>query len=80
MDIKRIAKPLTFVLFADSSSPFDRRIAFGSARETPFWPAGRSTAGFRRLGQRADVRQKRRNYAVDPDRCKASCVVATLPG
>jgi hypothetical protein len=80
MRFMSIAKPLTFVLFADSSSPFDRRIAFGSARETPFWPAGRSTTGFRRLGQRADVRQKRRNYAVDPYWCQAAGVVATLQG
>jgi len=80
MSFKSIAKPLAFALFADSGSPFDRRVSFGSPREATFWPAGRSAAGFRRLGRRADVRQKRRNYAVDSNRCQAAGVVAALPG
>jgi hypothetical protein len=57
MDIKLIAKPLAFVLFAGSGSPFDRRVSLGSAREATFGPVGRSAAGFRRLGGRADVRK-----------------------
>ena len=80
MDIKLIAKPLAFALFADSGSPFDRRVSLGSAREATFGPVGRSAAGFRRLGGRADVRQKRRNDAVDSNRRQAAGVVATLPG
>ncbi len=81
MDIKLIAKPLAFVLFADSGCLFDRRVAFRSAREAPFGPPGRAPAGFRWLRGRAELHQKRRNDAVDPDRCQAAGgVVAALPG
>ncbi len=41
MDIKLIAKPLAFVLFADSGCLFDRRVAFRSAREAAFRPPSR---------------------------------------
>ena len=43
MDIKLIAKPLAFALFTHSGSRFDRRVAFGSAREAAFGPARRPT-------------------------------------
>src|SRR5215211_3613623 len=56
-----------------------RRVACRPARETAFGPAGRSAAGFRRLGGRAQVRQKRRNGAVDPYRRQAAGVVAAFP-
>jgi len=80
MSFMSIAKPLAYAHFADSGSPFDGWISFGSPREAAFRPSGRSTAGFRRLGGRAEVRQKRRNHPVDPDRRQASCVIAALPG
>jgi hypothetical protein len=67
-------------IFADSSSLLEGRVVLGSAREAAFWPPGRSPARFRRPCGRAQVRQKRRNHAMDPDRCQASGVVVTLPG
>src|SRR5215207_4350177 len=79
MGIKLIAKPLVFALFTVSGSRFDGRVAFRSAREAAFGPPGRSAAGFRWLGWRAQVRQKRRNYAVDPYRSQAAGVVTALP-
>jgi len=79
MDIKLIAKPLAFALSTHSGSSFDRRVAFGSPREAAFGPSGRPTAGFRRLRWRAQLRQKRRNYPMDPHRCQSTGVVASLP-
>src|SRR3712207_6334738 len=68
MDIKLIALPLAFALFTDSGSRFDGRVAFRSAREAAFGPAGRPTAGFRRFRWRTQFHQKRRNYPMDPYR------------
>ena len=68
------------IFFADSSDLLEGQVAFGPPREAPFWPSGRSSAGFRRLRGCAELRQKRRNDAVDPDRCQAARVVAALPG
>ncbi len=79
MDIKLIAKPLAFALFTDSGSRFDRRVAFRSAREAAFRPAGRPTAGFRRLRWRAQLHQKRRNYPVDPYRRQLTRIVTAFP-
>ena len=79
MSFMSIAKPLAFALFADSGSLFDRRVAFRSAREAAFGPPGRPTTGFRCLGGRAQVRQKRRNYPVDPHRRQPTFIIATLP-
>lgn len=79
MDIKLIAKPLAFVLFADSGSLFDHRVAFRSAREAAFGPPRRPTARFRRLRWRAQFHQKRRNYSVDPYRRQPTCIVTALP-
>jgi hypothetical protein len=79
MDVKLIAKPLAFVLFAASGSRLDGRVAFRSATEAAFGSPGRPTAGFRRLRWRAQLRQKRRNYPMDPHRCQSSRVVASLP-
>ncbi len=79
MDIKLIAKPLAFVLFADSGCLFDRRVAFRSAREAPFGPPRRPTAGFRRLRWRAQLHQKRRNYPVDPQRRQPTRILTALP-
>jgi hypothetical protein len=62
-------KTLSVPVFADSSGLLEGRVAFGSPREPAFRPSGRSTAGFRRLRRRTEVRQKRRNDAVDPHRC-----------
>jgi len=80
MEIKPIAKPLAFALFADSGSLFERRVALGPAREPAFGPPRGPAAGFRRLGGCAEVRQKRRNYAVNPDRRQAAGLIAALPG
>src|SRR5215216_3682236 len=79
MDVKLIAKPLAFVLFAASGSRLDGRVAFRSARKAPFGPPGRPTAGFRRLRRCAQLRQKRRNYPMDPHRCQSTGLVASLP-
>ena len=61
-------------IFADSSSLLEGRVVLGSAREAAFWPPGRSPARFRRPRGRAELRQKRRNHAMDPDRCQATGV------
>ena len=79
MEIKPIAKPLPITVFVGSGVPLEGRVALGPAREPTFGPPRRPTAGFRRLGGRAKVRQKRRNGAMDPDRRKACCIVAALP-
>ena len=79
MGFMSIAKPLAFTLFTDSGSRFDRRVAFHSAREAAFRPAGRPTAGFRRIRWRAQFHQKRRNYPVNPYRRQPTCIVTALP-
>ncbi len=79
MEIKPIAKPLAITVFVGSGAPLEGRVALGPAGEPAFGPPGRPTAGFRRLGGRAQVRQKRRNGAMDPDRRKAPRLVAALP-
>jgi hypothetical protein len=43
MSVMSIAKPLAFALFTHSGSRFDRRVAFGSAREASFGPSRRPT-------------------------------------
>ena len=79
MDIKLITKPLAFALFAHSGSSFDGRGAFRSAREAAFGPSRRPTAGFRRLRWRAQVRQKRRNYPMDPYGRQPTPIVTAFP-
>jgi hypothetical protein len=79
MEIKPIAKPLVIIVFVGSGAPLEGRVALGLAREPAFGPPGRPTAGFWRLGGRAQVRQKRRNYPMDPYWCKAPRLVAALP-
>ena len=74
-----IAITPSLTIFADSSGLLEGRVAFGSARTAAFWPSGRPPAGFRRLRGHAEFRQKRRNDAVDPDRCQAAGIVAPLP-
>ena len=74
-----IAKLLICRLFADSGALLDGRVALRPARKSAFRPSGRSPVGFRRLGGRTEFHQKRRNDAVDPNRCQAAGVVATLP-
>jgi len=73
-------KTLAFTIFAGSGALFERRVALGPAREATFGSSGRSSAGFWWLGRCAQMHQKRRNSAVDPDRRQAAGVVATLPG
>src|SRR5215217_3826133 len=62
-----------------SGSLLDRRVAFRSAREAAFGPPRRPTAGFRRLRWRAQLRQKRRNYPVDPYRRQSTRIVTAFP-
>ena len=69
----------SLAVFTDSSSRFDRRVAFGSAREAAFRPARRPTAGFRRFGGRSQYLQKCQNSAVDPYRRQPTCIVTALP-
>src|SRR5829696_2220954 len=78
-DVKLIAKLLAFAIFTVSGSRFDGRVAFRSARKAAFGPPGGPIAGFRRLRWRAQLRQKRRNYPMDPHRCQSTGVVASLP-
>ncbi len=73
-------KTLAFTVFADSGALFEGRVALGWSGEPAFGSSGRSSAGFRRLRGRAEVHQKRRNGAVDPDRRQATGIVAALPG
>jgi hypothetical protein len=79
MEIKPIVKPLSITVFVGSGAPLEGRVALGPAGEPTFGPPRRPIAGFRRLGRRAQVRQKRRNGAMDPDRRKVPCIVAALP-
>jgi hypothetical protein len=79
MSFMSIAKPLAFALFTHSGCSFDRRVAFGSAREAAFGPSRRPTARFRRLRWRAQVRQKRRNYPMDPYGRQATPIVTAFP-
>jgi hypothetical protein len=72
MSFMSIAKLLDYADFADSGSPFDGWISFGSARKAAFGPARRSTAGFRWLGGCTEVHQKRRKDAMDPHQRQAS--------
>ena len=74
-----IAKPLAITVFVGSGALLERRVALGPAGEPALGPSGRPPAGFRRLGGRAQVRQKRRNHPVDPNRRKAPRIVAALP-
>ena len=67
MSFMSIAKLLVFALFAGSGDLFKGWVAFRPTREASFGPPRRPTAGFRRLGGRAQVCQKRRNGAIDPD-------------
>src|ERR687897_902072 len=68
-------KTLAFAVSVGSGALLERRVALGSARTAAFWPSGRPPAGFRRLRGHAEFRQKRRNDAVDPDRCQAAVIV-----
>src|SRR5215212_6915426 len=72
-------KTLAVTVFVGSGALLEGRVALGLAGEPTFGPPRRPTAGFRRLGGRAQVRQKRRNGAMDPDRRKTSRIVAALP-
>src|SRR5919202_2236592 len=74
-----IAKPLAITVFVGSGAALEGRVALGPPREAAFGPSGRPPAGFRRLGGRPQVPQKRRNGAMDPDRRKAPRLVAALP-
>src|SRR5829696_10432090 len=74
-----IAKPHAVTVFVGSGALLEGRVALGLAGEPAFGPPRRPTAGFRRLGGRAQVRQKRRNGAMDPDRRKTPRIVAALP-
>ena len=58
MSFISIAKPLAFAVFTDSGSRFDRRVAFGSAREAAFGPSGRPPAGFRRASPACPIPPK----------------------
>src|SRR5215211_5698512 len=72
-------KTLAVTVFVGSGALLEGWVALGLAGEPTFGPPRRPTAGFRRLGGRAQVRQKRRNGAMDPDRRKTPCIVAALP-
>src|SRR5215211_147910 len=72
-------KTLAIAVFISSGAPLEGRVALGSAGKPAFGPPRRSPAGFRRLGGRADLHQKRRNDAMDPNRCQPSRIVAPLP-
>src|SRR5215218_4975625 len=72
-------KPHAVTVFVGSGALLEGRVALGLAGEPAFGPPRRPTAGFRRLGGRAQVRQKRRNGAMDPDRRKTPRIVAALP-
>src|SRR5215203_3901764 len=78
-DVKLIAKLLAFAIFTVSGSRFDGRVAFRSARKAAFGPPGGPTAGFRRLRWRAQVRQKRRNYPMDPHGRQPTPIVTAFP-
>jgi len=77
---KAYRKTLWIAVPVSSGALFEGRVASGSAGEPAFGSSGRSSAGFRWLGGRAQMHQKRRNGAVDPDRRQATGVVAALPG
>jgi hypothetical protein len=72
-------KTLGLPVLVLSGAPLESRVALGPAGEPAFGSSGRPTAGFRRLGRRAQLHQKRRNYPVDPHGRKATRPVATLP-
>src|SRR5215211_6098531 len=80
MDLMSIPKPLVRPLLVLSGGRFDGRVAFRSAREAAFGPSGRPTAGFRRLGGRAQLWQKCRNHPTDSGRRQIAGSVASLPG
>src|SRR5215208_984590 len=73
-------KFLSRCLREDSGGLLDGWVALGSSREAPFGPPRRAPARFRRLRWRAHVRQKRRNYPMDPHRRQAGSLVVALPG
>src|ERR671913_955905 len=75
-----LAKPLAFSQFIASGGRFDGRVAFGPAGEPSLGSPGRPTAGFRCLRRRVQIRQKRRNYPMDPHGREATRLVAPLPG
>ena len=79
MGFMSIAKPLSRCLREDLGAPLEGRIALCLAGEPAFGPPRRPTAGFRRLRGRAQVPQKRRNGAMDPDWRKVPRIVAALP-
>src|SRR5215210_4708062 len=73
-------KTLAIAVFTGSGALLEGRVALGPPGEPAFGPPpGRSPAGFRRFGRRAEVHQKRRNRPVDSHGRKATRVVATLP-
>ena len=80
MDIKPLAKLPLSCFREDLGRLLESRVALRPAREPSFGPSGRSSAGIRRLGGRAHVRQKRRNHAMDTHRCQATGVVMTFLG
>ncbi len=80
MDIKPIAKGRKESFSVGSGALLDGWVALRPPREAAFGSSGRSSAGFRWLGWRAQMHQKRRNGAVDPDRRQATGIVAALPG
>jgi hypothetical protein len=54
-----IAKPFAITVFVGSGATLEGRVAFGPAGEAAFGPPRRPPAGFRWLGGRAQVCQKR---------------------
>jgi hypothetical protein len=79
MDFISIAKLFAITVFVGLGATLEGWVALGPAGEPAFGPPGRPPTGFRRLCGRAQLRQKRRNDAMDPGRRKASCIVAALP-
>ena len=77
MDIKLIAKPLVFALFADSCALFKGRVAFRPTREASFGPPRRPPAGFRWLCGRPHLHQNSQNPS--PRRRQSEGFVAALP-
>jgi hypothetical protein len=72
-------KTLAFAVLVLSGAPLECRVALDHAEEPAFGSSGRRTAGFRRLGRRAQLHQKRRNYPLDPHGRKVARIAATLP-
>jgi hypothetical protein len=63
----------------DSGGLLDGWVALRPARSPSFGPSRRASTGFRWLGGRPKIRQKRQNDAMDPYRCQVSPIVVPLP-